>query len=99
MMLEYGVVISREKILRPPPRPRPFDHRIDGDVAYPELFHFYCFSPAIADRNVAAGLPPFKSSRMSTAAVCAARESSYASRPDSVMSGHPRTSGAPTALK
>src|SRR5260221_7560437 len=32
MMLEDGLVIGREEILRPPPRPLALDHRIDGDV-------------------------------------------------------------------
>ena len=39
MMLEDGLVIGREEILRPPPRPLALDHRIDGDVADPELLH------------------------------------------------------------
>nr|WP_245287860.1 hypothetical protein [Bradyrhizobium sp. URHA0013] len=39
MVLEHTLVIGREKILRPPPRPLPLDHRIDGDVADPQLLH------------------------------------------------------------
>jgi hypothetical protein len=39
MMPEHRLVISREKILRPPPRPLALDHRVDGDVADPELLH------------------------------------------------------------
>jgi hypothetical protein len=40
-MFEDGlVIIGREKILRPPPRALAFNHRVDGDVADPELFHF-----------------------------------------------------------
>ena len=39
MMLEDGVVIGREEILRPPPRAFAFDHRIDGDVADLKLLH------------------------------------------------------------
>src|SRR5690349_15420189 len=38
---EHALVIGREKILRPPPRPFPLDHRIDRDVADPELLHDY----------------------------------------------------------
>jgi hypothetical protein len=41
MMLEDSLVIGRKEILRPPPRPFPLDHGIDGDVAYPELLHFW----------------------------------------------------------
>jgi hypothetical protein len=37
---ERRLVIGREEILRPPPRTLAFDHRIDGDVADPDLFHF-----------------------------------------------------------
>jgi len=43
-MLEDGIVISREEILRPSPRPLPLDHRVDGDVADPELLHGW-FAP------------------------------------------------------
>src|SRR6476620_6672334 len=39
MMIEYGIVIGREKILRTSPRPLALDHRIDGDVADPDLLH------------------------------------------------------------
>lgn len=39
MVPEHAVVIRREKILRPPPRPFPLDHRIDGNVADPQLLH------------------------------------------------------------
>ena len=39
VMLEDRLVISREEILRPPPRPLALDHRVDGDVADPELLH------------------------------------------------------------
>jgi hypothetical protein len=39
MMLEDGVVIGREEILRPPPRPFPLDDGIDGDVADFDLLH------------------------------------------------------------
>ena len=39
MMLEDGLVIGREEILRPPPRAFALDHRVDGDVADPELLH------------------------------------------------------------
>src|SRR4051794_5403987 len=43
MTLEHRLVIGREEILRPPPRPFAFDHRVDGDVADSELFHL-CLS-------------------------------------------------------
>ena len=39
MMSEDGVVVGGEKILRPPPRAFALDHRVDGDVADPELLH------------------------------------------------------------
>jgi hypothetical protein len=39
MTLEYGLVIGREEILRPPPRALALDHRVDGDVADPDLLH------------------------------------------------------------
>ena len=39
VMPEHCLVVSREKILRPPPWPRALDHRVDGDVADPELLH------------------------------------------------------------
>jgi hypothetical protein len=39
MMPEHRLVIGREKILRPPPRPLALDHRVDCDVADPELLH------------------------------------------------------------
>src|ERR1700692_1362014 len=51
MMLEHGIVIGREEILRPPPRTLALDHRIDGDVADPDLLHG-CFAPAfLRQRN------------------------------------------------
>ncbi len=37
MPLEGGLVVGRKEILRPPPRPLAFDHRIDGDVADADL--------------------------------------------------------------
>jgi len=37
---EDGLVIGRKEILRPPPRTLAFNHRVDGDVADPELPHF-----------------------------------------------------------
>jgi hypothetical protein len=46
MMLEHRLVIGREEILRPPPRAFAFDHRVDGDIADSELFHF--FVPSIS---------------------------------------------------
>jgi hypothetical protein len=36
-MLENGIVIGREEILRPSPRPLALDDSVDGDVADPEL--------------------------------------------------------------
>ena len=60
MMLEDGIVIGREEILRPPPRSLPFDHRVDGDVADPELLHGW-FAPHFL-RSVAASLDLHKSS-------------------------------------
>jgi hypothetical protein len=39
MMLEHLLIIGREEILRPPPWPRALDHRVDGDIADPELLH------------------------------------------------------------
>ena len=45
MMLENGIVIGREEILRPPPRPLALDYRVDGDVADPDLLHFFRFAP------------------------------------------------------
>src|SRR4051812_31690685 len=39
MMLEYGLVIGRKEILRPAPRTFALDHRVDGDIADPELLH------------------------------------------------------------
>ena len=39
VMLEDGIVVGREEILRPTPRPRALDHRVDGDIADPELLH------------------------------------------------------------
>src|SRR4029079_10080770 len=39
MMIEYGSVIGREKILRTSPRPLALDHRIDRDIADPDLLH------------------------------------------------------------
>ena len=44
MMPEDGVVIGREEILRPAPRAFALDHRINGNVADPELLHR--FGPA-----------------------------------------------------
>jgi len=45
---EYGLVIGREEILRPPPRAFAFNHRVNGDVADPDLPH--SSSPSIAGR-------------------------------------------------
>src|SRR5665213_2262282 len=39
MMLEDGLVIGRKEVLRPPPRAFALDHRIDGDIADPDLPH------------------------------------------------------------
>src|SRR5665213_3826444 len=46
MMLEDGLVIGREEVLRPPPWALALDHRVDGDVADPDLPHF-CFPPRL----------------------------------------------------
>ncbi len=53
MMFEDGIVIGREKILRPPPRAFALDHSINGDVADPDLLHRFgsvaiCSSSAIS---------------------------------------------------
>jgi hypothetical protein len=40
MLVEGGLIMGRQEILRPPPRTFPFNHRIDGDVADPDLPHF-----------------------------------------------------------
>src|SRR6187401_1717580 len=37
--LEDGIIIGREEILRPPPRPFALDHRVNGDVPDPDLSH------------------------------------------------------------
>ena len=42
MVLEDGLIIGGEEVLRPPPWALAFDHRIDGDVADPKLLHS-CF--------------------------------------------------------
>jgi hypothetical protein len=47
MMLENGVVVSREEVLRPPPLPLALDYRIDGYVADPDLLHG-CLLPVFA---------------------------------------------------
>jgi hypothetical protein len=39
VMLEYGIVIGGEEVLRPARRSLAFDHRVDGDVADPKLLH------------------------------------------------------------
>ena len=39
MMPEHRLIVGREEILRPTPRPLPFDDSVDGDVADPELLH------------------------------------------------------------
>src|SRR6266853_7058184 len=59
--LEDGLVIGREKILRPPPRAFAFNHRVDGDVADPELFHS-CF-PRNCRRSVTGATLRFKLKR------------------------------------
>lgn len=51
MMFEYRVVIGREEILRPPPRSLALDHRVDGDVADPELLHG-CLAPAFLRQRI-----------------------------------------------
>ena len=58
MTLEDGLIIGREEILRTPPRAVAFDHRIDGDVADPDLPHIY--SPELLEASVTGGQPPFK---------------------------------------
>jgi len=40
VVLEDGLVIGREEVLRPPPRTVAFDHRVDGDVTDPDLLHW-----------------------------------------------------------
>src|ERR1700754_4036791 len=47
-MPENRLVIGREEILRPPPRALAFDHRVDGDIADTELFHFLSLPFVIA---------------------------------------------------
>src|SRR6266850_3079555 len=37
--LEDGLIIGREEILRPPPRPFALNHRVNGDVPDPDLSH------------------------------------------------------------
>src|SRR5207237_7804286 len=49
MMPEDRLVIGREEVLRPPPWPLALDHRIDGDVADPELLHG-CFPDFMKQR-------------------------------------------------
>lgn len=39
VMPEDGLVVGRKEVLRPPPRSVAFDHRVDGDVADPQLLH------------------------------------------------------------
>src|SRR5260370_27566447 len=51
MMLENGLVKGREEILRPPPRPLALDHRVDGDVADPDLLHFSFRSRFLRQRS------------------------------------------------
>src|SRR5215210_1866463 len=38
---EYGLVIGGEKVLRAPPRAFALDHRVDRDVADPDLMQRY----------------------------------------------------------
>src|SRR5450432_2870514 len=57
MMLEDSLDIGRKEILRPAPWPFAFDHRVDGDVADPELFQ-WC-SPVFAG-TVTGGYRQFK---------------------------------------
>src|SRR5216683_4572160 len=47
MLLEDRLVIGRKEVLRPPPWAFAFNHRVDGDVADPELLHLLVF-PEIA---------------------------------------------------
>jgi hypothetical protein len=44
---EYGLVIGREEVLRPPPRAFALDHRVDGDVTDPDLSLSHCCFPGI----------------------------------------------------
>ena len=50
MAFEYGLVVGREEVLRPPPRAFALDHRVDGDVADPELSHS-CLPELSAERS------------------------------------------------
>jgi hypothetical protein len=51
MMFERGLVIGWEKILRPAPRALALDHRVDADVADPELPHA-CFPPKLLETSI-----------------------------------------------
>jgi hypothetical protein len=59
MMPEDGVVIGREKVLRPPPRPFALDHRVDGDVADPELLHRFAAAISSSSAINASGAVTF----------------------------------------
>src|ERR1700730_787291 len=48
---EGGLVIGWKEILRPPPWALTFNHRIDGDVAAPDLFHFLLLPELPGHRN------------------------------------------------
>jgi hypothetical protein len=47
MALEGGLIVGGEKILRSPPRPFAFDHRVNGNVADPDLPH-RCVLPGVS---------------------------------------------------
>src|SRR6267378_4468800 len=51
MLLEDRLVIGRKEVLRPPPWAFAFNHRVDGDVANPELFHFFLLPELPVHRN------------------------------------------------
>jgi len=60
VMPEHRLIVSREEILRPSPRPLALDDSVDGNVADPELLHGW-FAPHFL-RSVAASHNLHKSS-------------------------------------
>src|SRR6267154_2395479 len=78
MLLEDRLVIGRKEVLRPPPWAFAFNHRVDGDVANPELFHFLLLPELPVHRN--GQLPAVQAeddfgSIAAISAICAAAQS------------------------